>query len=348
MIRFDAATPRNICLAHQPRVCRVDGVVKDSRPMQRSPAAGYSPGGAAMPPPLPARQIVLDDTRAGRIAFYGDESSAGDLPPLLFVHSVNAAATAYEMKPLFDHYRRRRAVYAFDLPGFGLSDRSDRVYTPRLMTDAIHAAVREISARHGDAAVDMMALSLGCEFAARAASETPNAFRSLALISPTGFDRRSEQAAKTTRTDETRAMPWLRNVLNVSLWRRALFAGLTSRPSIRFFLQKTFGSKTIDEGLLEYDYIATHQPGAEHAPYCFVSGYLFTANPLALYRSLSCPVWMAHGVRGDFVDYEGKHAVQALPNWRIDVFQTGAMPHFEVLGDVVARYDAFLDEFVPV
>ena len=298
-----------------------------------------------MPPPLSAWQITLNDTRAGRIVFYGDESSAGDLPPLLLVHSINAAATAYEMKPLFDHYRRHRAVYAFDLPGFGLSDRSDRLYTLRLMTDAIHAAVREIQARRGDAAIDMMALSLGCELAARAVSETPNAFRSLALVSPTGFDRRSERAAQKGGVDETREMPWLRDVLNVSLWRRGLFAALTSRRSIRFFLQKTFGAKTIDEDLFEYDYIATHQPGAEHAPYCFVSGYLFTANALGLYRKLSCPVWMAHGVRGDFVDYRGKHAVQTLPNWRIDVFQTGAMPHFEILGDVVARYDAFLKQF---
>ena len=307
-------------------------------------ASGVPSGSETMPLPLPTWHVALDDSRAGRIAFYGDEASAGDLPPLLLVHSVNAAATAYEMRPLFDHYRGRRAIYALDLPGFGLSDRSDRLYTPRLMTDAIHAVVREIQVRHGEAAIDMMALSLGCEFAARAATETPNAFRSLALISPTGFDRRSEQAAPTAGTTKTREMPWLRNILNVSLWRRGLFSGLTSRASIRFFLQKTFGSKTIDEGLLEYDYIATHQPGAEHAPYCFVSGYLFTAGALNLYRQLSGPVWMAHGVRGDFVDYHAKHVVQGLPNWRIDVFETGAMPHFERLSDVVARYDAFLDQ----
>lgn len=99
-----------------------------------------------MPAPLPGKWVELSDKRAGCVAVYGEgatPSGSADCP-LLLVHSVNAAATAYEMKTLFEHYRGKRPVYALDLPGFGLSDRSDRKYTPRLMTDAIHAAVREI------------------------------------------------------------------------------------------------------------------------------------------------------------------------------------------------------------
>jgi pimeloyl-ACP methyl ester carboxylesterase len=61
-----------------------------------------------------------------------------------------------------------------------------------------------------------------------------------------------------------------------------------------------------------------------------------------LYRSLSVPVWLAHGVRGDFVDYEQKRTVQRLPNWSVDVFQTGAMPHFEQPQQFVAAYEKFL------
>lgn len=298
---------------------------------------------AAMPAPLAGKRTELADARAGRIVLYGEDPKVpGVAAPLLLVHSVNAAATAYEMKPLFEHYQGKRAVYALDLPGFGLSDRSDRKYTPRLMTDAIHAAVREIQSRHGEMAIDMVALSLGCEFAARAATETPNAFRTVALISPTGFDRRSARAAQKPGGDGTRAMPWLHGFLSVPLWKRGLFSALTSRASIRFFLQKTWGSKEIDEGLLEYDYIATHQPGAENAPYYFVSGYLFSTDAINLYRKLSMPVWMAHGVRGDFVDYEEKRVVQHLPNWSIDVFQTGAMPHFEQPVEFIGLYETFL------
>lgn len=297
----------------------------------------------AMPAPLRGRLIELADKRAGRIVLYGEDSPSGAAaPPLLLIHSVNAAGSAYEMKPLFEHYQGKRAVYALDLPGFGLSDRSDRQYTLRLMTDAIHAAVREIQSSHGDAAIDVVALSLGCEFVARVATETPNVFRTVGLISPTGFDRRSARAAQRAQGDGTRAMPWLHGLLTVPLWRRGFFSALTSRASIRYFLEKTWGSKGIDESLLDYDYITTHQPGAENAPYYFVAGYLFSTDALNLYRNLSMPVWMAHGVRGDFVDYQEKGVVARLPNWSIDVFQTGAMPHFEKLSEVIDLYEAFL------
>ena len=297
-----------------------------------------------MKPPLQGERVELSNIRMGRVAFYAGapRSVAHAEPPLLLVHSVNAAATAYEMKPIFEHYRELRAVYALDLPGFGLSDRSERKYTPRLMTDAVLAAVREVQRRHDDAPIDVMALSLGCEFAARAAMEMPNAFRSVALISPTGLDRRAERVARNSGADKTRAMPWLHAFFTFPLWKRGFFSALTSRASIRFFLQKTWGRKDIDEGLLDYDYITTHQPGAENAPYYFVSGYLFSTDAIDLYRSLAMPVWLSHGVRGDFVDYDQKRLIQRLPNWSIDVFQTGAMPHFEKLAEFVARYEAFL------
>ena len=38
---------------------------------------------------------------------------------------------------MFDLMSQHRTVYAIDLPGYGTSERSDRLYTPRLMTDAI-------------------------------------------------------------------------------------------------------------------------------------------------------------------------------------------------------------------
>src|SRR5690349_11868446 len=145
----------------------------------------------AMPPPLAADRFERDDSGIGRVACYGAVPTGSAQPPLLLVHSVNAAATAYEMKPLFEHYRAIRPVYALDLPGFGLSDRSDRPYTPRLMTDAVLRLVADIRRTHADAPINVIALSLGCEFAARAAPEAVNSFRSVALISPTGLDRRS-------------------------------------------------------------------------------------------------------------------------------------------------------------
>jgi pimeloyl-ACP methyl ester carboxylesterase len=285
--------------------------------------------------PLSAKRTDIN-TSVGRIALYSADGPA-DGAPLLLIHSINATPSAYEVRPLFNYYAGKRPVYALDLPGFGQSDRGDRVYSIKLMTDAIHAAVDEIRRTHARP-VDALALSLSCEFLARAALERPAHFRTLALVSPTGFERKARDDAG----GGTRAMPWLRATLNFAPWSRGLYDLLTSRPSSKYFLKRTFGSKDIDQGLWDYAYLTTHQPDAQYAPYYFVSGYLFSKDALRLYEYLAHPVWMSHGVRGDFVDYRHEDRVQGRPNWSFTVFPSGAFPHFEMLDAFTRAYDSFL------
>jgi pimeloyl-ACP methyl ester carboxylesterase len=296
-------------------------------------------GGDELPAPVSGQRHEMASP-TGRLTYYSAAPAIdGGRPPLLLLHSINAAGSAYEVQPLYEHYRTSRTVYALELPGFGHSDRSPRAYTPRVMTDAILAMLREIQSVHGRGPIDALALSLSSEFLARAISEMPLAFRSAALVSPTGF---RSQDKNTKWRDGTRGMPWLHGLFEFPLWSKGFFNLLASRASIKFFLKKTWGSDAYDRGLADYDYLTTHQPGARHAPYYFVSGFLFSQDILRLYQSLTLPVWMSHGVRGDFVDYSAKSSVELRANWRITVFRTGAMPHFESRAAFIAAYDAFL------
>jgi len=289
---------------------------------------------APLPPAVSGERFEFDSL-AGRLSAY----VAGSGPPLLLIHSVNAAGSAAEVRPLYEHYRASRRVFAPDLPGFGYSERSDRDYTPRLMTDAVLAMTREIRSRCGPAPIDALALSLSSEFLARAAVEQPDLFRSLALVSPTGFSGGRERRGPAGSTD---AMPLLYRVLRGPGWGRAVFRGLTRPGVIRFFLRRTWGAEKIDEGLWRYDVATTRQPGAEFAPLAFVSGKLFSADIHVVYERLALPVWMSHGVRGDFTDYCGRTLVEGRGNWQFSVFDTGALPHFERLDEFAAAYDRFL------
>jgi len=300
---------------------------------------GYSalfvPHALDLPPALDAERRELDG-RAGRLNYY----VAGSGQPLLLIHSINAAASAYEMRPLFEHYRASRRVYALDLPGFGFSDRTARDYTPRLYVDAILDMLDEIKRESGVSSLDVLALSLGAEFLARAASEHPDRFSTLALVSPTSFGKADRNYGS---PNSVRGNPALRSLFAFRLWSRALYDLLTSRASMRYFLAKTFGSnEAIDQGLSNYDYLSAHQPGAQHAPYAFIAGLLFSADISRIYDSLGLPVFLAHGVRGDFTDYGGTQRVASRPNWTIQVFQTGGIPYFEQPGLFADRYDAFL------
>ena len=246
--------------------------------------------------------------------------------PLILVHTVNAAASAAEVRPLFDWMSQHRTVYAIDLPGFGASERADRLYTPRLMTDAILDLASYVRAQHGDAPIDAMAASLSCEFLARAAAEQPATFNSLSLVSPTGMaGLKLRQAAQ----GSTYGQNWLWSALKGPGWGGLIFRGLTRPGVIRYFLNKTWGSRAIDETMYAYAVWTTRQPGAEHAPLCFVSAQMFSADITTVYDGLHMPVWMSHGVRGDFVDYRGKARFADRGNWRFTVFDSGALPYFE-------------------
>lgn len=278
------------------------------------------------------------DGRAGRMRFY----AAGEGPPLLLLHSINAAGSVREVAPLFDYYRDLRRVYAPDLPGFGRSDRSDREYTVRLYTDAVHDMLDVIAKEAAPEPVDALALSLSSEFLARAASEAPGRFRTLTFVTGTGFRAGSDRLRQPAGS--TREKRWLSSILEFKLWRRALYRGLTSPNSIRYFLKRTWGSENIDEGLAAYDDITTHQPGAENAPYAFLSGRLFSADIRNVYESLKLPVWLPHGTRGDFKDFSGAEWTKERSNWTVTPYDTGALPFYEIPEQFYSDYAAFLEK----
>lgn len=300
-----------------------------------------SAAASSLPPPVAGQRLDLASP-AGRLALW----VAGDGPPLLLVHSINAAGSAAEVRPLHEAHAHRRRVVSIDLPGFGHSERSDRAYTPRLMTDAVHAAVAAIQAQFGPGPVDALGASLGCEFLARAAAESPASFRSLALVSPTGVSGTGWRGGAPGSVVGPRWALRLVRGLDRGLG-GALFRGLTRPGVIRYFLQRTWGSKQIDEALWRQDVLTTREPGAAHAPLAFLSAQLFSADIGRVYERLTVPVWVSHGVRGDFTDYRGLPRLMARPNWRLTVYPTGALPYFEQPDAFLRDHEAFLNAATP-
>lgn len=264
---------------------------------------------------------------------------AGTGPPALLVHSINAAAGAHEMRPLVERLSATHTVYVPDLPGFGRSARLDIVYSPRLYTDALHTVVDAIQGQCGQGPLPALALSLGCEFLARAAVERPSAFSRLALVSPTGL---MGLKARRGPAGATRAVPGLHAALTRPGWGPALFRQLTRPSVVRYFLRRTWGSDRIDETMWADSVAAARAPGAHHAPLYFLSAGLFSADVLSLYEALEMPVWASHGTRGDFTDYRGRAYLESRPNWRWTVYEGGALPYFEH----PVQFGAALEDFL--
>lgn len=278
-----------------------------------------------LPDAIAADKARFYSATAGHLSYYYDKSGHGR--PLLLIHSVNAAASAYELHPLFHHFRGQRPVYALDLPGFGLSDRQPRHYTPQLFEDAI---VDLIATQIGSP-VDAIALSLGSEFLARAALANPRWFHSLTLISPSGFNQPGQGRA-TQRANANNNSPVAYRLLAQPLWGRALFDLIATRRSIQYFLKQSCVGP-IPAGMVEYAYATAHQPDAHHAPLHFVSGLLFTRNVRSIvYENVRVPTLVLYDedffTRFDTLD----DLVTRKPNWQaVRLTPTRGLPHFERL-----------------
>ncbi len=291
-----------------------------------------------LPPALPAERHTFASATAGTVSYYAEHEGIGR--PLVLLHSINAAASAYELRPLFAAYRGRRPVYAPDLPGFGFSKRGDRTYSPALyvaaITDLLRTQVREAGP------VDLVALSLGSEFAARVAFEAPELVRSLTLISPSGLRAEGGEIGVSQRAARDRRSDGFLRAFSFPLWSHGFYDLLTTEASIRYYLRKSFVG-TPDPGLIAYDYATSHQPGARSAPLHFISGKLFTPDIRAtVYERLPQPTLVIYD-RDGFVSFDALPALLARrPNWRAErIAPTLGLPQFEETARTVAALDRF-------
>jgi pimeloyl-ACP methyl ester carboxylesterase len=284
---------------------------------------------------IDADLVRLETEAAGEVACYKDKRASGR--PLLLVHSVNAAGSSYEMGPIFSRYRMNRPVISMDLPGFGFSERSNQLYTPRLY----HEAILEILEREVSEPVDVVALSLGCEFAARAAVIQPEKFHSLTFISPSGFS-----APRKTRGSQSASLGGrgerIYRALSNRLWGRPLYDLIATKVSIRWFLKQSFVGPP-PEDMIAYAYATSHQPGAQYAPLYFVSGKLFTQGILpAFYERLELPVQVLFD-QDAYIGFERlPEVLHAHENWQAArIIPSRGLPQFERMDDVAKELDRF-------
>lgn len=263
-----------------------------------------------------------------KISYYADNVCIGQ--PLLLIHSINAAPSAHEVKPLFDHYRKLRPVFALDLPGFGHSDRSKQVYSPNLYA----AIINEFLAHVINQRCDVICFSLSAEFTAMAANQNNDYIHSIVMISPTGFSVKKPPSGPITE--------YIRLLFSASLIGDFIFNILTSKKSIRYFLNKSFVGNVPDE-MVDCAYMVAHQSGAKHAPFYFLSGQLFTPDVYKkFYIQLTMPVLVIFD-KDPYMTFELLFdLVKQNKHWSAKRIEpTLGMPHWEMLDETCSALDEF-------
>ena len=271
-----------------------------------------------------------------RVVYY--TAGPEETEPVVLVHGVHAAASAWEMRELFDRLAAAGLrVIAYDLLGFGASDRPDVDYDADLYQDLLRSVLTEIAG--GPAHV--VASSLSGAHALQLAGAEPERFRSLALINPTGLLTQAESQRTKGR--------WLQGALRSPWLGKALFNLLVSRPSLRYYyagkLYRTEGGSEEErqaEEIVEQGYRAAHQAGARFAPAAFL-GDALAANAYMALRTLEVPalaVWSQSGLQE--TERERDAFAGVAPGVRqVWIEECGALPHEERPDEVIGELEGW-------
>ncbi len=263
-------------------------------------------------------------------------TEAGSGPLVLLVHGVYAGASSYEFRKLFPLLAQRHRVVAFDLLGCGLSDRPNLGYSADLFTEQIIDALAEFGP---DEPVTVVGSSLGAAFAIRAAARTTNRIGHLVTICPTGLggilDKPQSGAQRAVSAS-----------IRTPLLGEALFNGLSSKPSIGWFLGKgSYGDPaSATPEVIDHYYAVSHQSGARYVPAAFVGGQL-NCNVAQDLPFIDAPLLIAWGERASMFSplaNAGEFLKLAQQAKLVTFAESGMLPQEEEPEAMCAAIETFL------
>lgn len=267
-------------------------------------------------------------------AYYARE---GRGRPLVLLHSINAVASAHEMRPIARAFLRDRdrPVYALEWVGFGHSDRPEIDYTPGLLEDQLEHWLERVIRPAGGA--DVVALSLGATYAAEVARRRPDLVRSLVALEPAGLGNEPTEIGR----------GWSRLLFTLPGVQRAFYDRLTTPEALAKFARENLF--TPDFGVPdEYVNFAAETARVEGAPRPlddFLSGRMSPDDALETFRRLRQPLLLIHGTVASrrMESYTRLPELDGRPNVTVVSLPTGSMPHWERAREVAERIRDFVD-----
>lgn len=283
-----------------------------------------------LPHAIAAPRRVLSSTSAGRISYYEDDGASG--LPVVLLHDLGPAGSAYALRALFDSLRVDRPVIAPDLPGYGFSERRAAGFSREDYVRFVEEVVVDVSRRYG-ATVDIVAIGATGEIAASAVVHSSRHVRSLSLVSPTGFGRASRLVSRLSP---------LRRIAGRRVVGPVVHRACASRLALRMTLSRR-SQGALDEGLVRYASAAALQPRARPAILAAVSGALAAPDVVAsVYDALRVPTCFLHGSEAGVSRAEIDLLIAGHERFRrSEIRGARAMPHVERVAETAEALRVF-------
>ncbi len=246
----------------------------------------------------------------GRI-FYKESGLSNPGLPIVFIHGIGAGASSFMWRKNFDDLAKDFRVYAFDLLGFGFSDRPPAApYSADLYVELVSDFIREVAG--GPA--NVVASSLGASYAVRVADEHQELINSMILNAPAGYD--------TLNSRPGMAGAAFYGLLQSPVLGTSFYNVMASERSIRDYARRTlfYDYRRVTNRLVAHLYATSHQAGAQHAIAAFLSGYL-NCDMTAAFSRLAQRVVLVWGKQDTTTPVaKGIALLDLNPRARLDVF----------------------------
>src|SRR5882672_9729007 len=237
----------------------------------------------------------------GRV-FYKTAGTENPGPPLVFIHGVGAGASSFMWRKNFAELATHFRVFAFDLLGFGFSDKpAGASYSADLYVELITDFIREVSGHPAN----IIASSLGAAYAIRVADEHPELVNSMILNGPAGADALNRRPGM--------AGAAFYGLLQSPVLGTSFYNVMASERSIRDYARDNlfYDHRRVTDRLVANLYATSHQPGAQHAIAAFLSGYLNT-DTRSPFSRLTQPVVLVWGKQDTTTPWEKGASLQEL------------------------------------
>lgn len=205
--------------------------------------------------------------------------------PIVFIHGIGAGVSSFMWRKNFDELAKDFPVFAFDLLGFGFSEKPPAAsYSADLYVELITDFIREVAGGRAN----VVASSLGASYAVRVADEHPELINAMVLNAPAGYE--------TLNTRPGMAGAAFYGLLQSPVLGTSFYNVMASERSIRDYARRTlfYDYRRVTDRLVAHLYATSHQPGAQHAIAAFLSGYL-NCDMRAAFSRLDHPTVLVWG-----------------------------------------------------